>query len=156
MLHAHITLNALWQVYVNKENGKQWCNFGQFAPIFPRDIFPKASYEQDCEEKYSYLAVYKGKTPNTLYKNEREVKSLEEKSFFWDRIISPNARRSGHTVVRVCNSSGKLESIIVARSHGLEGGYRLAKKAKWGSLWWMPRRIPNKFRKESEKGLRLF
>ena len=100
--------------------------------------------------------VYKGKTPSVIFKSEEEPKMLEEKSYFWSRIISPVARKKGHTVVRVCNTKGELESIIVSRSHGLKGGYRIAKKAKWGSLWWVPRRIPNKYRKEQPKGLRIF
>ena len=99
--------------------------------------------------------VYKGKTPSVIFNGDNKPKMLEEKSFFWSRIISPIARKKGHSVVRVCNTEGELETIIVARSHGLKGGYRIAKKAKWGNLWWVPKRIPNKYRKEQPKGIRI-
>ena len=52
--------------------------------------------------------------------------------------------------------TGLIERRIVAKSHGLEGGYRFAKKARWGDLWYFGLRIPNKFRKEGRSGKRLW
>jgi ribosomal protein RSM22 (predicted rRNA methylase) len=52
--------------------------------------------------------------------------------------------------------SGQLDRRIIAKSHGLDGGYRLAKKMKWGDLWYISERIPNKFRKEAKFGKRLW
>ena len=43
-----------------------------------------------------------------------------------------------------------------AKSHGIEGGYRLIKKARWGDLWYFEKRIPHKFRKETKFGKRLW
>ncbi len=56
----------------------------------------------------------------------------------------------------VCSPNGKIERRIIAKSHGLEGGHKKAKKARWGDLWYFDKRIPNKFRKESQFGKRLW
>jgi len=53
-------------------------------------------------------------------------------------------------------TTDQLERRIIAKSHGLEGGYRMAKKLKWGDLWYFPDRVPNKFRKEGRFGKRLW
>jgi len=58
--------------------------------------------------------------------------------------------------VDVCTSEGQLERRIVSKSHGKEGGYKTAKRTKWGDLWYLPRWIPNKYRKENKKGKRLW
>lgn len=52
--------------------------------------------------------------------------------------------------------TGELERRIIAKSHGIEGGYRMSKKLKWGDLWYFQKRIPNKFRKEGRFGKRLW
>lgn len=57
---------------------------------------------------------------------------------------------------RESGQTGLLERRIIAKSHGLEGGYRMAKKLKWGDLWYFSRRVPNKFRKEGKFGKRLW
>ena len=56
----------------------------------------------------------------------------------------------------MCNAEGEIERRIIAKSHGIEGGYRLVKKAKWGDLWYFEKRIPHKFRKETKFGKRLW
>jgi hypothetical protein len=38
-------------------------------------------------EKFSYLVIKKGKTPNVTLTKEEEAKTPEEKSFFWHRVI---------------------------------------------------------------------
>jgi hypothetical protein len=38
-------------------------------------------------EKFSYLVIKKGMTPNAEFSNEEEMKTPEEKSFFWHRVI---------------------------------------------------------------------
>jgi len=46
---------------------------------------------------------------------------------------------------------------VIARSHGIEGGYRTAKAIRWGDLWYFENRIPHKFRKEDrQSGRRLW
>lgn len=128
----------------------------------PNDVFPKKPNEPDSvNEKYSYLIVRKNKvTPNVEYKNVNAAKSAQEKSYFWPRIIRPIMKKHKHTIIDLCSiesgKNGLLDRRIIAKSHGLEGGYRLAKKMKWGDLWYFTNRIPNKFRKEGKYGKRLW
>jgi ribosomal protein RSM22 (predicted rRNA methylase) len=57
----------------------------------------------------------------------------------------------------LCNNEGEEERVIVAKSHNKEDGrYKAVKKMRWGDLWFFSQRIPNKFRKESKKGKRLW
>ena len=79
-----------------------------------------------------------------------------EKTFFWDRVVRPNIRKSGHVVMDLCTTEGTFERRIVAKSHSVAGGYRVARKAKWGDLWRFGKRIPHKFRKEGTYGKRLW
>jgi len=58
----------------------------------PSSTYPKQPKEnQMINEKYSYLIVKKGLTPNTMSLNasEDQFKSPAEKSFFWPRLIRP-------------------------------------------------------------------
>jgi len=82
--------------------------------------------------------------------------SPHEESFFWPRIIRPNIKKQKHILTDLCTPEGTFERRIVAKSHGIEGGYRKAKKVKWGDLWYFDRHIPHKFRKESKSGPRLW
>ena len=59
-------------------------------------------------------------------------------------------------MINIYNFLGKLERLIVARSHGIESGYKESRKLKNGDMWWFGRRIPNKYRKEYKKGKRLW
>lgn len=90
------------------------------------------------------------------YSGELEANTPAEKSFFWPRLIRPAYKRQRHTIIDLCTAKAKIERRIIARSHGLEGGYRKVKKLKWGDLWYFEERIPNKFRKESRRGKRLW
>lgn len=69
-------------------------------------------------------------------------------------------RKHKHTIIDMCSAksmeNGLLDRRIIAKSHGLDGGYRLAKKMKWGDLWYISERVPNKFRKEGRYGKRLW
>ena len=71
-------------------------------------------------------------------------------------MIRPVLRKHKHSIVDLCNLDGKIERRIIAKSHGIEEGYRKVKKMGWGDLWYFQRRIPNKFRKESKFGKRLW
>ena len=92
-------------------------------------------------EKYSYLIVQKNKvTPNVQFSSETEAKKPFQKSYFWPRIMRPVIRKHQHIIMDLCSEEasriGNLERRIIAKSHGLEGGYRMAKKVKWGDLWY--------------------
>lgn len=132
---------------------KEWCNFGQLNGIYPKSVFPKLPKQKNHEiEKFSYLIVQK-----TSEKKEiDDCKTLEEKSMYWDRIVKPIIPKSRHYIVDLCTTEGNLERRIMAKSHGNNHGYKEIKKLKWGDLWRFPRRIPNKYRKEAKKGLRLW
>mmetsp|Transcript_17926 Transcript_17926/g.30492 ORF Transcript_17926/g.30492 Transcript_17926/m.30492 type:complete len:94 (+) Transcript_17926:1552-1833(+) len=92
--------------------------------------------------------------------DEREAKTAIDKSYFWPRIIRPVMKKHQHAIVDMCSplsgKTGLLERRIIAKSHGVEGGYRMVKKMKWGDLWYFNVRIPNKFRKEGRFGKRLW
>jgi ribosomal protein RSM22 (predicted rRNA methylase) len=79
-----------------------------------------------------------------------------EKSFFWPRLIRPIIRKHKHSIVDLCTSAAKIERRIIAKSHGMEGGYQKIKKMGWGDLWYFERRVPHKFRKEGRYGKRLW
>ena len=69
-------------------------------------------------------------------------------------------KKHKHTIIDMCSiesgKNGLLERRIIAKSHGLDELYRMAKKMKWGNLWYFPYRVPNKYRKEGKFGKRLW
>ena len=107
-------------------------------------------------EKFSYLVVKKGITPNAALASIEDAKNALEKSYFWPRLIRPVIKKNKHSIVDLCTNEGTLERRIIAKSHGIEGGSRKIKRARWGDLWYFEKRIPNKFRKESKFGKRLW
>lgn len=124
---------------------------------FNQKIFPKLKDEKNIHnEKFSYIVIKKGKTPNTELTKEEEAKTPGDKSFFWPRVVRPIIRKHAHVIIDLCNGNGKLERRVISKSHGKEGGYKTAKKTKWGDLWYIPLWVPNKFRKEFLKGKRLW
>lgn len=122
-------------------------------------MFPKLVKEQQLvNEKYTYLIVKKGIVSSTSKHDasEGDFHEPHEKSFFWPRVIRPVIRKHKHSIMDLCNTEGEMERRIIAKSHGLEGGYNKAKKLRWGDLWYFERRIPHKFRKEGKYGKRLW
>jgi len=45
------------------------------------------SEKQTINEKYSYLTIKKGITPNVKFEEEIDAPTAHEKSFFWSRLI---------------------------------------------------------------------
>ena len=134
-----------------------WCHFSQLSYKWSRDIFPKLPNQKDIHnEKFCYLVIRKGKTPNAIFKSEDETDKDVEKSYFWERIIRPVIKKQRHNIVDLCNSKGKFERRIIAKSHGTLGGFKSSKLLNWGDLWYVPFWIPNKFRKDKIKGKRLW
>ena len=107
-------------------------------------------------EKYSYLIVKKGPTPASTLADKNEAQDVIEESYFWSRLIRPVIKKQKHQIMDLCTVDGNIERKIVAKSHGTEGGYRVAKKLNWGDLWYLDYRIPNKYRKEKKFGKRLW
>jgi ribosomal protein RSM22 (predicted rRNA methylase) len=138
-------------------NPETWCHFSQLTQRLPKSVFPKLPKDSDTlNEKFSYLIVKKGATPSTQFASESEAVSGLDKSYFWPRLIRPVLKKSKHLILDLCVPDGALERRIIAKSHGLEGGYRWAKRIRWGDLWYFEKRIPNKFRKEARFGKRLW
>lgn len=134
-----------------------WCHFSQLSYKWSRDIFPKLPKQKDIHnEKFCYLVIKKGKTPNVEFKTEEETEIDQEKSYFWDRIIRPVIKKQKHHIMDLCTTKGKLERRIIAKSHGTLGGFKSSKYLNWGDLWYVPYWIPNKFRKDKIKGKRLW
>lgn len=134
-----------------------WCHFSQLSYKYDKDVFPKMRSEKNIfNEKFCYLAIKKGKTPNIVYKSEKEASTNEEKSFFWDRIVRPVIRQHKHKILDLCTKRGRLERRVISKSQGTIGGYKTVKRLNWGDLWYLPYWLPNKFRKERSKGKRLW
>jgi ribosomal protein RSM22 (predicted rRNA methylase) len=134
-----------------------WCHFSQLTQKVPKKVFPKLVKEPELNnEKFSYLVVKKGVTPNAEYATETDAKTPLEKSYFWPRIIRPVIIKQKHSIMDLCNSKGDIERRIIAKSHGLEGGYKKIKRVRWGDLWYFEKRVPHKFRKEGRFGKRLW
>ena len=132
---------------------KTWCHFSQFVPKYPRNVLPKIPHESSMDnEKFSYLVLKKGKTPNVLLENQSKATTIVEKSFFWPRLILPAIKKHQHVILDLCNITGTIERRTIGKSHRSEGGYGRARRIHWGDLWPYPLRTPNRFRKESKRG----
>jgi ribosomal protein RSM22 (predicted rRNA methylase) len=94
--------------------------------------------------------------PNIKYNSVDDAETPVEKSYFWPRLIRPIIKAHKHSILDLCTPEGKIERRIIAKSHGVEGGYKFVKKITQGDLWYFRYRIPNKFRKEKKFGKRLF
>jgi ribosomal protein RSM22 (predicted rRNA methylase) len=134
-----------------------WCHFSQLSYKWNKNILPRSTKEKQIyNEKFCYLVIRKGKTPNAIYTNEEETKNDQEKSFFWERILRPIIKKHRHSIIDMCTTLGKFERRIISKSHGTLGGYKTSKKINWGDLWYVPYWIPNKFRKDRLRGKRLW
>lgn len=139
-----------------------WCHFSTLTQKIPNTVFPKRPAEPDIvNEKYSYLIIQKNTiTPNQEFSDISQAKTPLQKSYFWPRVIRPAIGKHKHVILDLCTKdsgkAGQLQRRVIAKSHGLEGGYRMAKKAKWGDLWYFKHRVPNKYRKEGRFGKRLW
>jgi ribosomal protein RSM22 (predicted rRNA methylase) len=136
---------------------KDWCHFSQLAYKWSKDVVPKTQKaKQIFNDKFSFLIIKKGKTPNILYSSEEEAKTPEDKSFFWERILRPVIKKHRHSIIDLCTKQGRFERRIISKSHGTIGGYKTSKKLNWGDLWYIPYWLPNKYRKEGTRGKRLW
>lgn len=141
------------------KHSNSWCHFSQLITKYNKSTFGKIKSEREIlNEKYSYLVVKKGKHVLSRIENEVDLNSLSipQQSFTWSRVIRPIIKGSRHVIVDICSTKGRIERRIVAHSHGKSGGYKIAKRTKWGDLWFVPQWIPNKFRKEGNKGKKLW
>ncbi len=136
-----------------------WCHFSTFIQRVPKQYFPKLPKEDGfVNEKYSYLVVQKGKTPNVEFETVDDVDEAWKKSYFWPRVVRPNMKRQQHVVMDLCSGRypDQLDRRVIGKSHGIEGGYKRARRMRWGDLWYFEERIPNKYRKERRFGKRLW
>ncbi len=148
------------------EKTNDWCHFSQLSYKWDKSVLPRPSKEKQLyNEKFCYLSIKKGKTPNIVYKDLNDLEDHEvnsdmdtdsKKSFFWERLLRPVIKKQKHSILDMCTTQGKFERRIIARSHGTLGGYKTSKKLNWGDLWYVPYWIPNKFRKERLRGKRLW
>ena len=156
-------------------NSNSWCHFSQLSSKYSKSIFSRIKQERDIiNEKFSYLVIKKGKhVLNSIDGYEIYNKDIEytedtgqdlndynmtndEMSYKWSRLVRPIIKKEQHVIVDICNKKGQIERRILSKAMGIEGGYKVARKAKWGDLWMYDKWIPNKFRKEQFKGKRLW
>ncbi|SPJ10682.1 mitochondrial ribosomal protein S22 precursor, putative [Plasmodium sp. DRC-Itaito] len=135
--------------------GKDWCHFSQRVHRLSHHIYCKGSRSKNVEEeKYSYLVIQKEEGPRTKYTNEQQTQTLEEKSFFWPRVVMPTIKAGKHVLIDVCSYPHNFERLVVTKSsplitnlktktgHILKGyGYKNARKLLWGDLWRFTKRV---------------
>ncbi len=86
-------------------NPETWCHFSQLTQKIPNSVFPKVPKEKELvNEKFSYLVVKKGVTPNAEFKTEEDALTPLDKSYFWPRIILPVMKKQGHSILDLCNN----------------------------------------------------
>jgi ribosomal protein RSM22 (predicted rRNA methylase) len=135
-----------------KEN--LWCNFEQRYERYPKDVLSKEPKEKmDRKGHFSYLVIKKGK----VLQGSLNATTPQERSLFWPRVIRPTMIKKGHVIMDMCNTEGEFERRVISKSHDEDGKvYKQARDVQWGDLWNHPRRVPNRFRKTSAKGKRLW
>ncbi|CAG9326625.1 unnamed protein product [Blepharisma stoltei] len=112
-----------------------WCHFSQFASRWPKAVIGKSPKEMPTDnEKFSYILLHRGPLPRQYLNNEEEAETLQEKSFFWKRLVHPAIKRKGNVIVDVCEE-GKKGRYIVSKSKYDKESYRFARKSHWGDLW---------------------
>lgn len=97
-----------------------WCHFSQLVQKYPKHVFPKHPKErQHTNEKFSYLVVKKGKTPRQKYESQEDalsrLRSVEEQTYYWDRIVRPNLKQAKHVIMDLCTSEGNFERRIIGK-----------------------------------------
>ncbi|SBT71815.1 mitochondrial ribosomal protein S22 precursor, putative [Plasmodium malariae] len=135
--------------------GKDWCHFSQRTHRLSHHIYCKGSRAKNVqEEKFSYLVIRKCEGPRTKYQSESEALTVQEKSFFWPRIVMPTIKAGKHVLIDVCSYPYNFERLVVTKSSPsitnmktqngtiLKGyGYKNARKLLWGDLWRFTKRI---------------
>jgi hypothetical protein len=53
----------------------------------------------------------------------------------WARVVGVPERRKRVWNLPLCTADGEWTTRAVSKSHAVSGGFRLAKKTKWGDLW---------------------
>ncbi|GAW79972.1 hypothetical protein, conserved [Plasmodium gonderi] len=135
--------------------GKDWCHFSQRIHRLSHHIYCKGSRAKNVEEqKFSYLVLRKCEGPRTAYKSESHALTVQEKSFFWPRVLMPTIKAGKHILIDVCSRPHNFERLVVTKSSSLLSnlktkngtilkgyGYKTARKLLWGDLFRFTRRI---------------
>lgn len=132
----------------------RWCNFEQKYERYQKDILSKYPEEKMVRlGHFSYLVAKKDEILTDINRAETPA----DRSFFWPRIIKPPQRNKGHVWLDLCNIEGEVENRVVSKMEKKEtGSYKDARKSRWGDLWPYNKRIPNRYRKETKYGPRLW
>lgn len=136
------------------KKAKVWCNFEQKYERYPKGVLSKDP-EEHMEKvgHFSFLIIKKG----PILTSSLQAETVQERSLFWPRIIRQPMIRKGHVVMDVCNAAGQLERKVISKNFNEDDmQYKTSRKLAWGDLWSFPTRIPNKFRKTSLRGKRLW
>ena len=121
-----------------------WCHFSVFSGVYPKDVIGMRPGLPNYEnEKFSYIVLKKGLTPRQQYSTVADTQSLDEQSYFWDRIIRPMLKPTGYTVLDVCphaltnlplTETGSIARVRVSKGRDKEA-HKFSRKAHWGDLF---------------------
>ena len=121
-----------------------WCHFSAFSSVYAKEVIGQRSGLPNYQnEKFSYIVLKRGLTPRQQLSDKSEPKSLDQESFFWDRLVRPVIKPTRFSVVDLCsNSLGKLPltqtgdlcRVRVSKKRHKEA-HKFARKAHWGDLW---------------------
>ena len=112
---------------------KSWCHFSQFTAKYPKTVISRAKGEFNFEnEKFSYIAVVRGKSPR--YIEASESLNLAQESFLWPRFVRPAIRRTKHIVFDLCRVN-KLERLVLSKGKTNKDVYKFLRNCAWGDLW---------------------
>ena len=152
----------------NREEGfSTWCHFPQriMRSAYMREIKHGIRAYQD--EKFSYVVLRRAtrasaredaaraarraveaqkrrpESPTDEEEDEERrdafYETLARESFeSWSRVTRVPRKQKGHVVFEVCDPSGEMRRLTVAKSHARDigrDGYKLARKLRWGDLW---------------------
>eukprot|EP00916_Digyalum_oweni_P006593 GHVL01011265.1.p2 GENE.GHVL01011265.1~~GHVL01011265.1.p2 ORF type:complete len:500 (-),score=134.67 GHVL01011265.1:1835-3133(-) len=122
--------------------GRDWCHFSQKWLKLPHPVYRLGSKAKtEKEERFSYLSIRKGPGPRSLYYDENEAPTVEEKSYFWPRLVSPPILSGRHVLMDVCSRPNNFQRISATKCRPHSFGYQFARNSMWGDLWHFSKKV---------------
>lgn len=123
-------------------SSRDWCRSGQKYYKLPKYIYATGTRQREyAETQFSYVVIRKGPGPRFLYKTEEDADKLEDKSYFWSRIVARPKHRPKECSLQVCTHAGHCERLVTRSAHPKELGHKSARHACSGDLWPHPSKV---------------